>query len=54
MLGHVDGEIYGKPTKCISRRQILKSYQVYGDSIIGQYGPSRPNVRQLVKVRVSF
>jgi len=49
MLGHVDGEIYGKPTKCISRRQILKSYQVYGDSIIGQYGPSRPNVRQLVK-----
>ncbi|GJN11786.1 hypothetical protein PR202_ga30023 [Eleusine coracana subsp. coracana] len=29
--------------------QILESYQVYGDSIIGQYGPSRPNVRQLVK-----
>ncbi|RLM75266.1 tRNA-dihydrouridine(20/20a) synthase-like [Panicum miliaceum] len=49
MLGHVDGEIYGKPTRCISRRQILESYQVYGDSIIGQYGPSRPNVRQLVK-----
>ncbi|KAF8688158.1 hypothetical protein HU200_042388 [Digitaria exilis] len=49
MLGHVDKEIYGKPTRCISRRQILESYQVYGDSIIGQYGPSRPNVRQLVK-----
>ncbi|OEL22419.1 tRNA-dihydrouridine(20/20a) synthase [Dichanthelium oligosanthes] len=49
MLGHVDGEIYGKPTRCISRREILESYQVYGDSIIGQYGPSRPNVRQLVK-----
>jgi len=49
MLGHVDGEIYGKPTRCISRRQILKSYQVYGDSIIGRYGPSRPNVRQVVK-----
>ncbi|KAG2656224.1 tRNA-dihydrouridine(20/20a) synthase-like isoform X2 [Panicum virgatum] len=49
MLGHVDGEIYGKPTRCISRRQILKSYQVYGDSIIGRYGPSRPNVRQAVK-----
>ncbi|RLM65065.1 tRNA-dihydrouridine(20/20a) synthase-like [Panicum miliaceum] len=49
MLGHVDGAIYGKPTRCISRRQILESYQVYGDSIIGQYGPSRPNVRQLVK-----
>jgi len=50
MLGHVDGEIYGKPTRCISRRQILKSYQVYGDSIIGRYGLSRPNVRQVVKV----
>ncbi|XP_066348903.1 uncharacterized protein [Miscanthus floridulus] len=49
MLGHVDGEIYGKQTRCISRRQILESYQAYGDSIIDQYGPSRPNVRQLVK-----
>ncbi|KAK3145157.1 hypothetical protein QOZ80_4AG0324130 [Eleusine coracana subsp. coracana] len=49
MLGHVDEEIYGMPTTCVSRRQILESYQVYGDSIIGQYGPSRPNVRQLVK-----
>lgn len=49
MLGHVDGEVYGMPTRCSSRRQILESYQVYGDSIIGQYGPSRPNVRQLVK-----
>ncbi|TKW03239.1 hypothetical protein SEVIR_7G012400v4 [Setaria viridis] len=49
MLGHVDSEIYGKPTRCISRRQILESYQFYGDSIIGRYGPSRPNVRQLVK-----
>ncbi|KAL6843423.1 hypothetical protein ACP4OV_026745 [Aristida adscensionis] len=49
MLGHVDREIYGMPTRGVSRRQILESYQVYGDSIIGQYGPSRPNVRQLVK-----
>ncbi|VAH31204.1 unnamed protein product [Triticum turgidum subsp. durum] len=49
MLGHVDSEIYGMPTPCSSRRQILESYQVYGDSIIGQYGISRPNVRQLVK-----
>ncbi|CAN6247969.1 unnamed protein product [Urochloa humidicola] len=49
ILGHADSEIYGKPTRCISRRQILESYQDYGDSIIGQYGPSRPNVRQLVK-----
>ncbi|PUZ46403.1 hypothetical protein GQ55_7G074700 [Panicum hallii var. hallii] len=54
MLGHVDGAIYGKPTRCISRRQILESYQVYGDSIIGQYGPSRPNVRQLVKFYLHF
>ncbi|KAJ1262824.1 hypothetical protein BS78_09G139400 [Paspalum vaginatum] len=49
MLGHVDQEIYGNTTRCISRRQILERYQIYGDSIIGQYGPSRPNVRQLVK-----
>lgn len=49
MLGHVDGEIYGKQTRYISRRQILENYQAYGDSIIDQYGPSRPNVRQLVK-----
>ncbi|XP_044966170.1 tRNA-dihydrouridine(20/20a) synthase-like [Hordeum vulgare subsp. vulgare] len=49
MLGHVDSEIYGMATSCSSRRQILESYQVYGDSIIGQYGISRPNVRQLVK-----
>uniref|UniRef100_J3LWF3 tRNA-dihydrouridine synthase n=2 Tax=Oryza brachyantha TaxID=4533 RepID=J3LWF3_ORYBR len=49
MLGHVDSEVYGMPTRNSSRRQILESYQVYGDSIMGQYGPSRPNVRQLVK-----
>ncbi|KQJ81908.1 hypothetical protein BRADI_5g03740v3 [Brachypodium distachyon] len=49
MLGHVDSEIYGMPTSCSSRRQILESYQIYGDSIIGQYGITRPNVRQLVK-----
>ncbi|CAM0904954.1 unnamed protein product [Alopecurus aequalis] len=49
MLGRVDSEIYGMPTYCSSRRQILESYQVYGDSIIGQYGISRPNVRLLVK-----
>uniref|UniRef100_A0ACD5U9G2 Uncharacterized protein n=1 Tax=Avena sativa TaxID=4498 RepID=A0ACD5U9G2_AVESA len=49
MLGHVDSEIYGMTTGCSSRRQILESYQIYGDSVIGQYGISRPNVRQLVK-----
>ncbi|KAG8083384.1 hypothetical protein GUJ93_ZPchr0015g6660 [Zizania palustris] len=49
MLGHVDTEVYGMPTSCSSRRQILESYQVYGDSIMGQYGPSRPNLRQLAK-----
>uniref|UniRef100_I1PJT9 DUS-like FMN-binding domain-containing protein n=1 Tax=Oryza glaberrima TaxID=4538 RepID=I1PJT9_ORYGL len=49
MLGHVDSEVYGMPTRRSSRRQILESYQVYGDSIMGQYGPSRPNVRQLAK-----
>uniref|UniRef100_A0A0D9ZIC9 DUS-like FMN-binding domain-containing protein n=1 Tax=Oryza glumipatula TaxID=40148 RepID=A0A0D9ZIC9_9ORYZ len=49
MLGHVDSEVYGMLTRRSSRRQILESYQVYGDSIMGQYGPSRPNVRQLVK-----
>uniref|UniRef100_A0A0D9W345 DUS-like FMN-binding domain-containing protein n=1 Tax=Leersia perrieri TaxID=77586 RepID=A0A0D9W345_9ORYZ len=49
MLGHVDSKVYGMPTTYSSRRQILERYQVYGDSIMGQYGPSRPNVRQLVK-----
>ncbi|KAF0892938.1 hypothetical protein E2562_020057 [Oryza meyeriana var. granulata] len=52
MLGHVDSEVYGMPTRHSSRRQILERYQIYGDSIMGQYGPSRPNVRQLVKIRI--
>lgn len=47
-LGHVDSVIYGVPYNRSSRRQILKQYQDYADSVIGKYGAG-PNIRQLVK-----
>lgn len=31
--------------------QVLEKYQVYGDSVLGLYGP-RPNVREVIKVRM--
>lgn len=34
--------------------QILKQYQVYCDSILGKYGPNKPNVRQVLKVSKVF
>ncbi|PKA51481.1 tRNA-dihydrouridine synthase A [Apostasia shenzhenica] len=49
VLGHVDRVIYGVLSKSHSRRQILKKYQGYADSVIGRYGSNRPNIRQLVK-----
>ncbi|XP_020110731.1 uncharacterized protein LOC109725787 isoform X3 [Ananas comosus] len=48
-LGHVDKEVYGVPSTNLTRRRILGDYQIYGDSIIGKYGPNKPNIRQLVK-----
>ncbi|KAK3030787.1 hypothetical protein RJ639_035452 [Escallonia herrerae] len=48
-LGHVDTVVYGAPHSDLSRRQVLEQYQVYGDSILGKYGPNRPNVRDVVK-----
>ncbi|XXG56505.1 hypothetical protein AAC387_Pa03g3893 [Persea americana] len=48
-LGHVDSIVYGVPSNSLSRRQILKRYQVYCDSILGKCGPNKPNVRQVLK-----
>lgn len=48
-LGHIDSTVYGVPNNGLSRRQILEKYQVYCDSVLGKYGPNKPNVRQLVK-----
>ncbi|XP_010241244.1 PREDICTED: uncharacterized protein LOC104585905 isoform X2 [Nelumbo nucifera] len=45
MLGHVDATVYGVPSSGITRRQ----FQVYGDSILGKYGPNKPSVREVVK-----
>ncbi|KAK9283116.1 hypothetical protein L1049_011347 [Liquidambar formosana] len=48
-LGHVDTAIYGAPSSGITRRQVLEKYQVYGDAVLGKYGPGRPSVRDVVK-----
>ncbi|KAG2372504.1 uncharacterized protein HKW66_Vig0206270 [Vigna angularis] len=49
ILGHVDSAIYGAPSSDLTRRQVLEEYQVYGDSVLGQYGLG-PTVRDIVKV----
>ncbi|KAK1259069.1 hypothetical protein QJS04_geneDACA010256 [Acorus gramineus] len=49
LLGHVDSRVYGELRTGLSRRQILEQYQIYGDSVIGKYGPNKPNIRQVVK-----
>ncbi|XP_057525351.1 uncharacterized protein LOC130804777 isoform X2 [Amaranthus tricolor] len=48
LLRNVDTEVYGAPTD-LTRRQVLEKYQEYADSVLGKYGNSRPNVRDLVK-----
>ncbi|CAO2817391.1 unnamed protein product [Amaranthus hypochondriacus] len=48
LLRNVDAEVYGAPTD-VTRRQVLEKYQEYADSVLGKYGNSRPNVRDLVK-----
>ncbi|KAF6158549.1 hypothetical protein GIB67_040063 [Kingdonia uniflora] len=48
-LAYVDSSVYGAPGTSISRRQVLEQFQVYSDSVLGQYGPNKPSIRQLVK-----
>ncbi|XP_061968201.1 uncharacterized protein LOC133691492 isoform X3 [Populus nigra] len=48
-LAHVDTAIYGAPSSGLTRRQVLEQYQVYGDAVLGTYGNSRPNIRDLIK-----
>ncbi|KAL3815088.1 hypothetical protein ACJIZ3_016356 [Penstemon smallii] len=48
LLGHVDSAIYGAPPSGITRRQVLEKYQVYGDSVLGIYGP-KPHIREVIK-----
>ncbi|KAL6569902.1 hypothetical protein OROMI_014416 [Orobanche minor] len=53
LLGHVDSAIYGAPTSSLTRREVLEKYQVYGDSVLGLYGPN-PNVREVIKPLLNF
>ncbi|BAT93359.1 hypothetical protein VIGAN_07230600 [Vigna angularis var. angularis] len=53
ILGHVDSAIYGAPSSDLTRRQVLEEYQVYGDSVLGQYGLG-PTVRDIVKPLLGF
>ncbi|KAL4198387.1 hypothetical protein AMTRI_Chr03g45610 [Amborella trichopoda] len=48
-LGLVDAAVYGMPNSSLSRRQILKEFQVYGDSFLEKYGPNKPSIRQVIK-----
>ncbi|KAK9683007.1 hypothetical protein RND81_10G112200 [Saponaria officinalis] len=49
VLKHVDSEVYGAPITDLTRRQVLEKYQEYADSVLGQHGNNRPNVRDIVK-----
>ncbi|CAA0808905.1 FMN-linked oxidoreductases superfamily protein [Striga hermonthica] len=53
LLGHVDSVVYGAPLSSLTRRQVLEKYQVYGDSVLGLYGP-KPNVREVIKPLLGF
>ncbi|XP_057454493.1 uncharacterized protein LOC130746015 isoform X1 [Lotus japonicus] len=53
ILGHVDTAIYGLPSSGLTRRQVLEKYQVYGDSVLLQYGLG-PTVRHIVKPLLGF
>ncbi|KAB5520491.1 hypothetical protein DKX38_024810 [Salix brachista] len=48
-LAHVDSAIYGAPSSGLTRRQVLEQYQIYGDAVLGTFGNSRPNIRDLIK-----
>ncbi|KAG6789500.1 hypothetical protein POTOM_005600 [Populus tomentosa] len=53
-LAHVDTAIYGATSSGLTRRQVLEQYQVYGDAVLGTYGNSRPNIRDLIKPLFGF
>ncbi|CAJ1958917.1 unnamed protein product [Sphenostylis stenocarpa] len=53
ILGHADTAIYGAPSSDLTRRQVLEKYQVYGDSVLRQYGLG-PTVRDIVKPLLGF
>ncbi|PNY09754.1 tRNA-dihydrouridine synthase A-like protein [Trifolium pratense] len=53
LLGNVDSAIYGVPSIGLTRRQVIEKYQVYGDSVLLQYG-LRPTVRDIVKPLLGF
>ncbi|GAU12631.1 hypothetical protein TSUD_121220 [Trifolium subterraneum] len=53
LLGNVDSAIYGVPSIGLTRRQVIEKYQVYGDSVLQQYG-LRPTVRDIVKPLLGF
>ncbi|KAK7334661.1 hypothetical protein VNO80_26422 [Phaseolus coccineus] len=53
ILGHVDTAIYGAPSSDLTRRQVLEKYQVYGDSVLRQYGLG-PTVRDIVKPLLGY
>ncbi|GKU88624.1 hypothetical protein SLEP1_g2863 [Rubroshorea leprosula] len=54
LLGHVDTVIYGAPPSGLTRREVLKKYQEYGDSVLGINGNNRPNVRDVAKPLLNF
>ncbi|KAJ6315489.1 hypothetical protein OIU78_018879 [Salix suchowensis] len=53
-LAHVDSAIYGAPSSGLTRRQVLEQYQIYGDAVLGTFGNSRPNIRDLIKPLFGF
>lgn len=52
-MGNVDTAIYGAPSSDLTRRQVLEKYQVYGDSVLRQYGLG-PTVRDIMKPLLGF
>ncbi|KAM5552387.1 hypothetical protein ABKV19_026971 [Rosa sericea] len=52
-LGHVDTAIYGAPSSGITRRQLLKEFEAYGETVLGKYG-QKPNVRDVAKPLLSL
>ncbi|KAL7120533.1 hypothetical protein ACP275_02G128200 [Erythranthe tilingii] len=53
ILGNIDSAIYGAPPSSLTRRQVLEKYQVYGDSVLGLYGPN-PNIREVIRPLLNF
>ncbi|KAL3832953.1 hypothetical protein ACJIZ3_007689 [Penstemon smallii] len=53
LLGHVDSAVYGASPSRQTRREVLEKYQIYGDSVLGLYGP-KPNVREVIKPLLGF